>query len=393
MSAYLTRLQTLAAKIESSRGVDAGPTMADAIRIEEPRAAPELQNQETNEAGGGLDTRAPGPTGGWRNATGRIYLRGSGTAGTEPDFTPLLQACTLGFDNLATDVTGTAQAGGASAITLAAGASAVNDAYKGMVLETTGGTGAGQKRIVTGYVGATKVTTVSPSWASVPGGVVPDATTTYAVRKGTRFRAQSVSLPSATIYRYRHRGDGGQSRLEKIRGWAGNARMQLGRQGNFFELDGRGSLAEPVDVSHPGPPTYRTAGSSPPWINAQVYLGNAKAQCNNFGLDLGITVAMLEDPNARYGYDNAATTARKIGGRMQLPMALLSERNPFTSWEQGVEYLFTSIHGSVAGNRVAIMCPQLVFTGVEDVDVEGFGFDGLPFRVNGDDTGLYLYFW
>jgi hypothetical protein len=78
--------------------------------------------------------------------------------------------CTAGRKN-----SGTAQAGSASTITLAAGASAVNDFYNGMTVRLTGGTGSGQERKITDYVGATKVATISPDWTA------PDATSTYDV--------------------------------------------------------------------------------------------------------------------------------------------------------------------------------------------------------------------
>lgn len=72
--------------------------------------------------------------------------------------------------------TDTAQAGGASSITLAAGASATDDAYKNMTVRLTGGTGSGQERKVTAYNGTTKVATVDPAWTTNP-----DATSTYSV--------------------------------------------------------------------------------------------------------------------------------------------------------------------------------------------------------------------
>ena len=73
--------------------------------------------------------------------------------------------------------TGTAQAGGSSTITLASGASAVNDFYIGHTVVTTSGTGSGQTRIVTAYDGTTKIATVDSAWS-----VNPDNTTGYAVR-------------------------------------------------------------------------------------------------------------------------------------------------------------------------------------------------------------------
>ena len=71
---------------------------------------------------------------------------------------------------------GTAQAGGASTITLAAGASAADSEYVDFYVRITGGTGVGQSQRITGYVGATKVATVASAWTTQP-----DATSTYEV--------------------------------------------------------------------------------------------------------------------------------------------------------------------------------------------------------------------
>ena len=73
-----------------------------------------------------------------------------------------------------TSDTGTAQAGSASTITLRSGASAANDTYNGQVIFITGGTGVGQSRAISDYVGSTKVATVITNWTTNP-----DATSTY----------------------------------------------------------------------------------------------------------------------------------------------------------------------------------------------------------------------
>lgn len=64
--------------------------------------------------------------------------------------------------------TGTAQAGAVSTITLASGTSATDNLHKGSVVFIYGGTGAGQSRVITGYVGSTKVATVGRAWATNP---------------------------------------------------------------------------------------------------------------------------------------------------------------------------------------------------------------------------------
>lgn len=74
---------------------------------------------------------------------------------------------------------GTAQAGGASTITLDSGASATDHLYEGLTVALLSATGVGQARIITGYVGSTKVATVTPAWTTAP-----DATSVFALLQG-----------------------------------------------------------------------------------------------------------------------------------------------------------------------------------------------------------------
>ena len=74
---------------------------------------------------------------------------------------------------------GTAQAGAAGSITLAAGSSNTPNFYRNMVVTTTGGTGAGQTRVITGYNGTTKIATVSSDWTTTPNNTTQYTTTPY----------------------------------------------------------------------------------------------------------------------------------------------------------------------------------------------------------------------
>jgi hypothetical protein len=78
---------------------------------------------------------------------------------------------------------GTAQAGAAGTITLASTASTRNDVYNGAIINLTGGTGSGQKAVITDYVGSTRVATIAclNSEASADWATNPDNTTTYTV--------------------------------------------------------------------------------------------------------------------------------------------------------------------------------------------------------------------
>lgn len=71
--------------------------------------------------------------------------------------------------------TGLAQAGSAAGtFVLAATANQTADYYNGWTIETTGGTGANQRRTITDYGGADETCTVNTNWS-----VTPDGTTTY----------------------------------------------------------------------------------------------------------------------------------------------------------------------------------------------------------------------
>ena len=84
---------------------------------------------------------------------------------------------TITASSVTTD-TGTAQAGGASTITLKSSSNyTADDQPNGMFIEITGGTGSGQKRHVEDYVASTKVLTVYPAWDTQP-----DNTSQYAVK-------------------------------------------------------------------------------------------------------------------------------------------------------------------------------------------------------------------
>jgi hypothetical protein len=63
---------------------------------------------------------------------------------------------------------GVAQAGANATITLDAAADGANNTYKSALIMITGGTGAGQTRLITAYNGTTKIATVVPNWTTNP---------------------------------------------------------------------------------------------------------------------------------------------------------------------------------------------------------------------------------
>tara|TARA_R110000787_G_scaffold31316_2_gene83189 strand:- start:10703 stop:13156 length:2454 start_codon:yes stop_codon:yes gene_type:complete len=98
---------------------------------------------------------------------------------------------------------GTAQAGASSTITLDGSASAVNDIYNGASVTITGNTGSGQTRIISDYVGSSKVATVSVAWSTNPDSSstfsVASQVGQYAEANDGLGRARIVRFTSATV--------------------------------------------------------------------------------------------------------------------------------------------------------------------------------------------------
>jgi len=84
------------------------------------------------------------------------------------------------FVEVSSGHSGTAQAGGVDSLTLGADASESDDAYGSLEVVIESGTGTGQTRTIGGYVGSTKVDTVSTNWTTNP-----DATSVYKVGGGS----------------------------------------------------------------------------------------------------------------------------------------------------------------------------------------------------------------
>lgn len=85
---------------------------------------------------------------------------------TNPDSTSEFQVIAFALAEIAHH--GLAQAGAATTITLASTASTTDDIYIGSQVFISTSSGTGQTRLITDYVGATRVATVSPAWVTNP---------------------------------------------------------------------------------------------------------------------------------------------------------------------------------------------------------------------------------
>ena len=192
----LSRSRGLFSKIESSYGTSSNPGTGDAVLCRSIEVVPiesETLNRELIRSYYGnsdvllSNTRV--------SITIETEFQSSGTAATASRLDSLIRACGFTVSNVASAVTGTAQAGSANSITLASGASATDDIYVGHRIEITGGTGDEHVGLILGYNGTTKVCSVVASSASF----VPGASSTYSIAAGNKYSPVSSSFESCTI--------------------------------------------------------------------------------------------------------------------------------------------------------------------------------------------------
>ena len=108
-------------------------------------------------------------------ATAERFMRGLKSGTTSGDIAVITQ--TPYFAPTGSSPTGATT----TTIVLTSDASAVDQAYRGMVIRLLTGTGAGQLREIIDYVGSSKVATVSTAWGVTPVGV------TYTISQGYFF--------------------------------------------------------------------------------------------------------------------------------------------------------------------------------------------------------------
>lgn len=136
------------------------------------------------------------------------------------DITPSAVTGNITIDATSTNHTsGTAQAGSVSTITLKSASSSTDNIYEGMFVEITGGTGAGQSRIIESYVGSTKVATVHPNWDTAP-----DATSVYEV----------ASFKEAAVNQYINATPQGRARIIR---YVSDTQVECVTEYPFFSTD------------------------------------------------------------------------------------------------------------------------------------------------------------
>jgi hypothetical protein len=392
MSEYRTRNQLFLAGVETTSGTEVSLTpAANAIKARFPVAfKANLDSIDTDYVQSSLDQSDPIIGGGNASFSPACYLKGAGTAGTAPEWGPLQRGCGMQQALTAADVTGTAQGGSATSITLNAGASATDDIYKGMVIEITAGAGSPARQCITAYNGTTKVATVTPGYTANPTGA-----STFAIRANARYKPISVSLETLTLWGYQHHNNPANfSRRSRSIASAGSFAITVRPRG-LVEIAYRfaGILpGNPDDVAAPAAPTYNATDPAP-FLAADAYLGGAAVKFSELSIDLSGNVTQFDDPAAALGFDIAEQVSRAPAGRIVPNKTLIANRDAFNDWKSSISRPLWINWGPAIGKRVSILLPAIRYVDFGDTDVRGLAAEALAFRATGADTGVYICVW
>ncbi len=372
-------------EIESTYGVDAIPTpAADALLIADEIRAPQLQLHYAarNNARAFFGRQQQLIVGKQMNVGFDIELAGAGTAGTAAPWGKALRACAMAEKLLAAAHAGTAAAGSASTITLAIGASAVDNAYRPLRIRLTGGTGSGQVRVITNYVGATKIATVTPAWVTPP-----DATSLYSIDAQAAYHPISEALESATIYFYY------ADAVHKLLGARGEAawRFSAGER-PMVMLDYQGLYGGIVDGAFPA--VTLSAFQDPLGVNNQ---NTSLISVHGFAAKLYSLEARLNNPVAYRnipGAEDVRINDREPSGSVEIEKPTIAEKDYPTLLAAGTLGQVSLTHGTAVGNKVGFDAIQAQLTnpsyGSQNGDVtDRFDVEFNPSAQGNDEVVLY----
>ena len=390
-----TKQRLLLVKTEgSSYGVDSSPTGSNALLINDdlqlsPLSGATTQRRIIRPYRGAYETSIVNTQVG---ITFSVELAGSGTAGTASAVADLLRCCATAQTVTASAVTGTAAAGAANSITLAAGTSSVNDFYCGQIISIASGTGSGHVGVITAYNGTSKVATVAPISTTF----VPGASSAYSIAANVSYRPISatsgVSDTSCTIT---YNIDGVQHKLLGCRGTF-TVNLALGEFGTL-NYTITGIYASPTDTAQ-STYTVAYANQSVPLVyrtdNVRATRFFGVAGCfQSITLDAGNTVNYRELIGCT---KEVVIPDGQSSGTVMMEATAIATFDPFTSsLSDGTSGALSSVIYGDAGRRVSLVVPRCDLGQPSYSTMDGYEMLNLPYTAipsaSGNDDFYLVY--
>jgi hypothetical protein len=388
MSTALVRMKfaALAAKIETTAGTDVfGGTVGSGDWIGgdcEVQFDPQVL--DIPEYNGSID-RTARVVGGLRPRLRiRMPLRGSGTAGTAPEWGKMLMACTFAetVTSSAVGAPTAATAGTTTTVTAATPFGTTAQQYRGMPLVITGVSPGvtGIMDYTTGRVitvGDTRTLMTTSSLLQIPINVLYSPTSDESVYK------------TLTIYFY---ADG---LLWTFTGAVGTASLELTAGGiGYWTFEFRAQFGAKSATTLPA--AAATAANTrigivpPRWVAGKSQLNKVLAQVRALSVNAGVNVILPDDPESSQGYGAALPVERAAAGTLDPYMNTSNSASLFSTFQAGTAMTLMAIIGTTAGNRFLVTAPAAKAVAMDPSNREGLGAHAMSLDFDGADSGLYV---
>ncbi len=379
--ALRTRNAVLLAKIEPTEGQDAAPSAStDAVLVENPQINFNPNLIETDEVTGSLDGAGPYVGGMTAEVTFDVLLKGSGSAGSVPEYGDLLKACGWAETITAAAIPAAPEAcaagGSTTTAVLGTSASSTDQIYRGMPIDFTG-TPAGSA-FVSDYAGGSKTATLTDTLSGST-----SVSTNYQIPANVLYAPASVSISSLTIYLYL---DG---LLYKLVGCRGSFNLTLTSGGvGRLSFTFQGLYLSKADAAVPAA-TY-DATRPAPFKNGTMLVNRLAAALESLTVDLGNEQSFPENPNALEGFDASIIVRRNLTGSMNPLETLIATRDIMADFRAGTQRIIHARYGATAGNRVGATIPAALYTNQSPGNRSGLATVEVPFSAVGQDAGGFL---
>ncbi|MBB6251428.1 phage tail tube protein [Nitrospirillum iridis] len=342
------RNSVVLAKVETTAGTDAAPVAGtDEVLVENLSISFNANNIQTHEVTGGLDSLDDIVGGLNGQISFDVYLKGSGTPGTAPEFGKLLKACQ--FSEIVTAAAVGAptaiSAGTTTTATLAAPFAATAQLYRYMPLMISGAPSSALSFISDYTVG--RVATLTDTLGA--------ALTTSAL---VQVPVNVLYLPSSGAQTYLTQYVYMDQLLWKFVGCCGTVKFDFSSgQAVKMSFTFSGLFVSKTTASAPAAANLNYQTTRPvSWrggVGGAFTLGSNLISGKQMTLDVGNTVVFPDDPNAQDGYGIPIITERRTTGQLNVNEALIATRDLMTDFRAGTKRSLHARGGTVAGNRWA----------------------------------------
>jgi hypothetical protein len=364
----LSEIRQMAGKVESVEGVAETLTAADAkVLVLNPSIDIDVEMKERPVAMSSLSHIAQtiGRRTGQANFT--VEVKGSGIAGTAPEWAKYLQACGVGLSTLKS---------------VAIGAITNGPFQHG---ETITGAGGGKGRVICNTAtGASVVYYVVISGAIVSGEVITGGTSgATATTSGSPATAGNVfepihsSVPSLTIATI---VDGVQ---KLIRGARGNVKLNF-KAGEAVKLEfNQSGVAEDVtDETLLSGIDFEDV-DAPAFMGGSFNVDSDSVLIQGMEISIDNTLTPRDDPNDAEGIKSYAITGRKTSGSFDPEMQSVAGYDFFGKWFAGTAAVIDTSWGSGAGKAFRFFVKSAQYTKVSDDTRNGLAVAKTSFLLNG----------